>query len=60
MSTRALSKKLGCREEVVRRLLSDMKKLNIVMEQARISSRGRPIKVYKLATPIIVIDLRHA
>ena len=59
MSARALSKELGCREEVIRRLLSDMKKLNIVMEQARISSRGRPIKVYKLVTPIMVIDLRH-
>lgn len=28
------------------------------MEQARISSQGRPVKVYKLATPIIVIDLK--
>ena len=58
MSVRELSERLKCREEVVRRFLSDIKRLNIVMEQARISSQGRPVKVYKLATPIIVIDLK--
>jgi len=59
MSARVLSERLECREEVIRRFLSDMKKLNIVIEQAQISSQGRPVKVYKLATPIIVIDLRR-
>jgi len=58
MSAKELSRRLGCREEVVRRFLSDIKRLNIVVERPQISSQGRPIKVYKLATPIVVIDLR--
>ena len=58
VSAKELSRRLGCREEVVRRFLSDMKRLNIVVERPQISSQGRPIKVYKLATPIVVIDLR--
>ena len=58
-SVKQLSEKLNCREEVIRRFLSEMKKLNIITEKAQISNKGRPIKVYKLTTPIIIIDLRR-
>ena len=58
-SVKQLSEKLNCREEVIRRFLSELRKLNIITERAQISNKGRPIKVYKLTTPIIIIDLRR-
>ena len=59
ISARKLANTLRCREEVVRRVISELRRMGILMEQASISKTGRPIKTYKLITPVVIIDLRQ-
>ena len=49
----------SCREEVVRRILGELKKLGVLQEEAVISKSGKAVKTYYLKTPVILIDLRQ-
>jgi len=54
-----IASETGCREEVVRRILGELKKLGVLQEEAVVSESGRAVKTYCLKTPIILIDLRQ-
>ena len=56
-SARGLAEELGCREEVARRVLGELKRLGILRELLSLSPKGRPVKTYKLKTPLVLVDL---
>ena len=60
LSVGQIARRTGCREEVVRRFLSELKGLGLLKEGTTLSSRGRPVKTYRLRTPIVVVDMRLA
>lgn len=58
-SVEEIAKMLRCREEVVRRILSELKQLGIIEEKVGLSKRGRPIKLFKLKANVFIINLRY-